>query len=72
MSALPAKQTIHRAGAKVRYRRLYCCADTLPTRVFTQPGPKADLCTSSANFAQIEINDPFQSIEVYGKQNDYY
>ena len=27
--------------SRVRYCRLYCCADALPTRVFTQPGSEA-------------------------------
>ncbi len=29
--------------SRVRNCRVYCCADVLPTRVFTQPGPISDL-----------------------------
>ena len=28
---------------RVRHCRVYCCAEALPTRVFTQPGPTAEV-----------------------------
>ena len=34
-------------GSRIRNCRVYCCADALPTRVFTQPGPKVAVAASA-------------------------
>ena len=37
--------------SRVRNCRIYCCADALPTRVFTQPGPLADIAHETVRYS---------------------
>ncbi len=34
--------------SRIHDRRVYCCADAVPARVFTQPGPQADILPERA------------------------
>ena len=37
--------------SRARNCRVYCCADALPTRVFTQPGPLADIAHETVRYS---------------------
>ncbi len=49
-------------GSRVRNCRVYCCADALPTRVFTQPGPKADIPPFSQTWSLTTLRDKLVKI----------